>query len=224
MSAIDTNTLLSASRKVAALESSSMDSVLTYRRTARMPRSLRHQAGLNLVELLLVIMVAGILTGIGVPSFRYVTNSTRVANEVNDLLGDMMIARAEAIKEGQPVSVCPSTDGATCATSTSWSGGWIVFSDFNANGTVDSAAPQNDTIVRYQPKFGGTDTFVVSNLPQNYVTFNRDGFASNLLNSVGTHAIFILHDSTSNSQWTRCLEMQFAGQMTTEHAGTGECN
>jgi type IV fimbrial biogenesis protein FimT len=229
---------MSASSKLAPVELGSMDSLLTHRGTAaemspatdnsgqpvRMPRRLRHQAGLNLIELLVVIMIASILMGLGVPSFRYVTNTTRVANEVNELLGDMMIARAEAIKEGQTVSVCPSTNGTSCTTSADWSVGWIVFTDFNANGTVDTDAANNDTIVRYQSKFSGSDTFVVSNLPNNWVSFNRDGFSANLNTNMTLHALFTLHTNPVNTQWTRCLEMQFAGQMTTEHAGTGACN
>jgi len=71
--------------------------------------------------LLVVITIVAILMGLGVPSFKYVTVSNRMSAEVNGLLGDMQLARAEAIKEGSSVTVCSSTDGANCSGSTDWS-------------------------------------------------------------------------------------------------------
>ena len=57
-------------------------------------------AGFTMVEMLMTMAIATILLTIAVPSFRYVTNSNRIAGELNGLLGDLQFARAEAIKEG----------------------------------------------------------------------------------------------------------------------------
>lgn len=233
---------LSASRKLASLESCAMDSLPSCRGNAtrmsppadvasrmaapilRSNAGLRGAAGFNLVELLVVITIAAILMGIGVPSYRYVTNSNRVSSEVNALLGDMMIARSEAIKEGQTVSVCPSNNGTSCdANATDWSEGWIVFTDFNGNGSVDAGAPNNDTVMRYQQKFGNSDTLTTINAVNNWVSFNRDGFAIGLPTNVNQHLVYRLHTTPVNDQWTRCLELTLAGMMTTEHKGTGGC-
>ena len=67
----------------------------------------------------MTIAIAAIVAMLGVPSFRYVTNSNRIAGEVNGLLGDLQFARAEAIKEGQNVTVCVSANGASCDNGTS---------------------------------------------------------------------------------------------------------
>lgn len=83
--------------------------------------------GFTLIEMLMTMAIAAILLTIGIPSFRYVTNSNRIAGELNGLLGDLQFARAEAIKEGRTVTVCVSSDGANCANSTTWQSGWIVF-------------------------------------------------------------------------------------------------
>src|ERR1700735_1178000 len=75
----------------------------------------RASAGITLLEVLTVITIVSILMAIGVPSYQYVTSSNRISGEVNSLLGDLQYARAEAIKEGQTVSVCSSSNSTTTA-------------------------------------------------------------------------------------------------------------
>jgi type IV fimbrial biogenesis protein FimT len=232
--------LLSASRKLGDVVSYPMNSSISdsgnvigmslrgdsdmAARAARNRKAFRSAAGFNLVELLVATTLAAILMGIAVPSYRYVTNSSRVSSEINNLLGDLTLARAEAIRQGQPVTVCPTQNGTACSTNiTDWSNGWIVFTDFNANGAVDTDAADNDTVVRYQQKFGGTDTFTTANATNNWVTFNRDGFAIGLNGNDSQQLIFTLQTTPPNNQWKRCLQITRVGQMTTEHSGTGEC-
>src|SRR5438270_3272767 len=93
------------------------------------------QTGVTLIELLVVITIAAILMSIGVPSYKYVTTSNRVANEINALLADLQFARYEAVKEGLTVQVCPAAaTAATCTASATWSNGWIVLSNAAATG------------------------------------------------------------------------------------------
>jgi type IV fimbrial biogenesis protein FimT len=164
-------------------------------------------AGVSLLELLVVITIGSILFSIGVPSYRSVTNSNRIAAEVNGLLGDMQYARAEAIRRGQTVTVCASTDAASCSNGTTWQGGWLVFSNPNGDTTVDPG----DTVLRAQAAFGGTDTFQASN-NVSAVTFNREGFATGIANG----ALITLHDATNTSAWTRCLSITRIGLMATQ--------
>ena len=174
----------------------------------RIERSVRRRiSGVSLLELLVVITIGSILLSIGVPSYRSVTNSNRIAAEVNGLLGDMQYARAEAIRRGQTVTVCASTDGATCSNATTWQSGWLVFSNPNGDTTVDPG----DTVLRAQAAFSGTDTFQASN-GVGAVTFNREGFAVGVANG----ALLTLHDATNNSAWTRCLSITRIGLMATQ--------
>lgn len=175
---------------------------------------MKKQGGFSLTEMLIVIAIVAILMAIAVPSYRYVSNSYRMSSEVNGLLGDLMLARGEAIKEGQTVSVCVSKDGLTCdAGSLTWQEGWIVFQDVNANGTVDPG----ETILRVQQAFGGADTFVASN-NVSAVTFNREGFATGAAGAAFVSTTVTLHDSTANSAWTRCLIVSAVGWMATDSA------
>jgi type IV fimbrial biogenesis protein FimT len=166
-------------------------------------------SGFTMVELMMTVAIGSIVLMLAVPSFRYVTNSNRIAAEVNGLLGDLQFARAEAIKEGRTVTVCVSTDGATCTGGVAWQGGWIVFQDPTNLGVVDA----NETVLRIQKTFSGTDTFASSGITS--VTFNREGYAAPIAN--GT--IFTLHDSTGNINWTRCLSINLVGQVSTGRVG-----
>jgi type IV fimbrial biogenesis protein FimT len=164
--------------------------------------------GFTMIELMMTIAIATIVMTLAIPSFRYVTNANRIASEVNGLLGDLQFARAEAIKEGQPVTVCVSTDHVTCAANnTDWENGWIVSS--NAPGVG---------VLRVQSRFSGTDTFSANNNIFT-ITFNREGYAGGL----PTGTLITLHDSTSTSAWTRCLSLSFTGQMTTEMVNGSTC-
>lgn len=183
-----------------------------HRNTAPTPRALRApMSGFTLLELLTVIAIAGVLTAIGVPSYRYVIDSSRMAAEVNSLLGDLQYARAEAIKEGQTVTACVSADGATCAGgSVAWQTGWIVFADANANRQVDLG----EVVLRVQRTFTSTDTFTASNGAA-AITFNREGFAVGVPNGTS----ITLHDATVSPSRTRCLAITLVGLMTTQLYG-----
>lgn len=187
---------------------------------ARHPALALHEAGLTLVELLIVITLVAILMGIGVPSYRYVTTSNRMATEVNSLLGDLQYARSEAAREGQFVTVCAaqSTSTPTCAAATTanWQNGWIIFSDINNDGTIQTGT---EPVLRIRNAFSSSDT-LVSNPATGAVTFNRDGFAH--LGNANTR--FTLLDSSTNSTYARCLDIKQAGMMTTQtHSSDGTC-
>ena len=71
---------------------------------------------MTLLELLTVIAVIAVLMAIAVPSFVSLTQTNRVAGEINALAGDLQFARAEAIKEGLPVSLCvANAAGTSCS-------------------------------------------------------------------------------------------------------------
>jgi type IV fimbrial biogenesis protein FimT len=178
----------------------------------------RRIAGITLLEVLTVITIVSILMALGVPSYQYVTSANRISGEVNGLLGDMQFARSEAIKEGQTVTVCSSTNSTsaapTCAGSPQWQNGWIVFSDVNGDGAVEAG----DTILRVQSPFKLTDTFV-ANPAMKFVTFNREGFALNM----GSAVTITLHATPVTQGSTRCLYITIVGQVTTQTAGQLAC-
>lgn len=169
----------------------------------------------------MVMTIVGILTAIGLPSFKYVTASNRISSEINALLGDMQFARSQAIKQGLTVTVCSSTDGATCNTGgagNTWNTGWIVFLDSNGDQQVDNG----EQVIRVQPGFSSNDTLQsMGSLAA--VTYNRLGYAPTWNSQTINIA---LHDANTLSTYTRCLAITASGSVSTEKAGMGNpvCN
>jgi type IV fimbrial biogenesis protein FimT len=180
------------------------------------------QSGLTLIELIIVMILIGILVAIGVPSYRSVTTSSRVSAESNELLGDMQYARAEAAREGEPITVCISKDGTSCDVgSTSWQEGWIVFTDLNGDQIVENAPGNTDTVLRVQRALSGSDTFQSGNGNNDYaVTFTREGFAA-----IGGGSLSIqLHDASGTGYYYRCVEISQAGMMSIQTPTTDAVN
>jgi type IV fimbrial biogenesis protein FimT len=173
------------------------------RRTHRLAvqRRLRRNPGFTLVEMMIVVSIIALLLAIGVPSFRYVTTSNRASTEINGLVGDLQFARSEAIREGQQINVCATTNGTSCVGSgTTWHTGWLVM--------------QGTNILRIQPAFTSLDT-LQSNHTVNTVSFSREGFASGLPSAI----TFTLNDSTSNAQYRRCLSLTIICALSTQIGG-----
>jgi type IV fimbrial biogenesis protein FimT len=108
-------------------------------------RKIKHNSGLTLIELLVTLTVLGIMVAIGVPQYQRMTAANRTAGSINALASDLKLARTEAAKRSQVVTICASTPGVdACSGNNNWELGWIVFSDEIGNGNFD---PPNDIMV-----------------------------------------------------------------------------
>lgn len=97
--------------------------------------------GFTLIELMIIITIAAILLGVGVPGMRDLMVSNRRTSVVNDLVSSLHLARSKAYSENIRVMVCPAAGAGTqCGGSTDWGNGWLVFRDDNPqNGSYDAA-------------------------------------------------------------------------------------
>lgn len=93
---------------------------------ARRGMERRHGPGFTLIELMVTIAVLAIMIGLATPSFLEMSLSSRLTSIANSLSSSVQLARSEAIKRNQPVTLCASTDGETCDEDTDWSVGWVA--------------------------------------------------------------------------------------------------
>lgn len=85
----------------------------------------------------MVVSITALLATLAVPGMIDLTRDVRRDSAVGDIVASLGYARAEAIKRGQQVTLCPSGDGVRCRMDRRWESGWIVFVDADGDGTPD---------------------------------------------------------------------------------------
>lgn len=98
----------------------------------------RH-TGFTLIEMLIVVSIVGILSGVAFPYLSALVDSVRMRRIANSFLSSMLVARSEAIKRNGRVALCKSADGIACANTGDWEQGWIVFHDSNSDGLAQAS-------------------------------------------------------------------------------------
>lgn len=142
---------------------------------------MRKTKGFTLLELLAGLTVASILLAIGIPSFNVAIQNNRMNAKINDMITEINLARSEAVKRGNIVIICPSNDaGTSCNDTTSWTGGWLTYSDINANSSFDA---DTDIVLRKHSKLKGFKS-ISSNGGKTQLRFTPDGFAPGMLTTI----------------------------------------
>lgn len=97
--------------------------------------------GYSLIELLVVVALAGIFFRIAMPGFVSAIESNHRNTITNRLMEDLAEARLQAIAISSSMALCPTTAVRnTCGTSTDWSDGWYVYAGGSSALTAASAA------------------------------------------------------------------------------------
>ncbi len=175
--------------------------------------NLRHQNGFTLWELLITLLVAGILIGIGVPNVMEFQRNGLMTAAANQLLTGLIKARTEAVKRQAPVGLClsanPTAAIPTCspnAVADATTLGFVVWvdenDDFDANGARNLTSPTdgngvvdaNELVLMREVAPGGTIR-VSANCGN--VSFGQNGFtrtAAALCNPAPPRAILFCDD------------------------------
>lgn len=134
--------------------------------------------GFTLVELMATCTVAGVISAMAVPAFNNIVLTDRDVGQINSLVASFQYARSEAVKRNLRggITVCPSTDGATCNAGSKWRSGWIVWYTDPLNGP---------TTLRQMPALGGNTTVTATGNPTG-ITFLPNGMIQPTVSSTFT--------------------------------------
>lgn len=92
----------------------------------------RNNAGVSLVELLVVLVLAGILLSAAASAYHDVMKRQQLRVAVNDLVAAIDLTRSHALVRGGLVMLGPLDSSGT-----DWAKGWVVFVDANSNRRPD---------------------------------------------------------------------------------------
>lgn len=149
---------------------------------------IRHRsstAGFTLVEMVVVVAIFAVLTGIALPSINELVINQRVRTASMDLIATLLLARSEAIKQNGNVSVVPASG------TTDWVSGWRIVGTDGA--TVRSQDSYNNILISATISTGTTN-----------VTFDRTGRVS------GTVTLQISGPTAKYAK--RCIAVGLTGQ------------
>ena len=141
--------------------------------------------GFSLIELMVVLVIVGIFATIAVPSMDEFIRNERLVTQNNDLLSDIAFMRAEAMRRGGRVTMCPSSDQAACGAD--WAQGRIIFVDTNRDLEVSAG----EEILRGRGPLHGNNTLVWGGAVQR-LQFRGSGLPS--AGITGTQTSFRLCD------------------------------
>jgi type IV fimbrial biogenesis protein FimT len=92
-------------------------------------KSKKNTAGFTLIELMVVVTVLITLAAVAVPSFNNIIANQRIKSASYELFASLMIARSEAIKRNEDVTIASASGG--------WQQGWTI--------------TQGNTVIKVQP-------------------------------------------------------------------------
>jgi len=99
-------------------------------------------SGFTLLELMVLIGIVGVISAIGIPSYKSMMVTNEIVETVNSLQISLKLARSEAVARGKNTIVCSSVNsdaagGATCSkVDGNWAKGWIVGVDIDGDGNI----------------------------------------------------------------------------------------
>jgi type IV fimbrial biogenesis protein FimT len=158
------------------------------------------QTGFTLYELLTTMLIVGVVLAFGVPNMQSFRQNSRMTAAANDLHSSFHLARTEASRAKDNITICASLDpmgnAPDCDVGAEFENGWIVFQDTNASLTVNGG----EGIFRRFPALDASIT-ITSNGTRDYFTYAPTGLGRTAIGETPVSAA-ILCDERGNPAGT----------------------
>lgn len=156
-------------------------------RSRRAPRRVR---GFTLAELLITVVIIGVATAIGLPMMQDFVDDSAASAQAEQVLSALNYTRSEAVKRNTRVTMCHSSDGATCSGQTGdWHTGWLVFVDDDPSGVVGTFQG-TDKLLRVQRALPGKALLKGTGGVEDFVSYTSGGQARTAAGASQTGALF----------------------------------
>jgi type IV fimbrial biogenesis protein FimT len=131
------------------------------------------QYGFTIYELLITMILIGIILSVGVPSMTTFMQGSRISGTANDLHSSFQLARSEAARSKNNITICASANSMDAAPSCGgvFDDGWIIFIDLDGN--VDRAGA-GENVIRAHPAIHDR-LDVTTNAGANYFSYGPSG-------------------------------------------------
>lgn len=163
--------------------------------------------GFTVVELMVSIAVATILTAIALPNLRTFIENSRRDSTVDGLVASLNYARNQALDLDQPVDLCAGIGGAgsgsstttECASGGAWSAGWDVV-------TTPAGATTPQVLITHALSTASTTPSVAATNGNTFFQFNGNGTVT----MTNAPELIVVCDSRGTSM-ARAIEINAAG-------------
>jgi type IV fimbrial biogenesis protein FimT len=131
--------------------------------------------GFTLLEALVVLALLAVLLSLAAPSLQGLRHKHQMQSQAEQLQSSLMLARTEALRRQQRVTLCvresAAGGGPDCATAGTWAQGWVVFVDGNDNGRREAA----EAVLQLQEALPGFLTLQGNATVDRYISYGPQG-------------------------------------------------
>jgi type IV fimbrial biogenesis protein FimT len=131
--------------------------------------------GFTLLEVLVVLALLAVLLVLATPSLQGMRQKHQMQSQAEQLQASLLLARSEALRRRQRVTLCVRETSAAaqqdCAWHGAWSQGWVMFVDGNDNARREPA----ETVLQVHPALPDFLTLQGNATVDRYISYGPQG-------------------------------------------------
>lgn len=131
----------------------------------------RASPGFTLLEALVVVALLALLVAMGAPAMSDLRQRHQLQAQAEGFLSSLMLARSEALRRQQRVTLCARAQSGDCDAGGDWQQGWLVFADPNDNAVHD----EGEAVIETHPALPPGIALTVTNTVKGYFSYGSEG-------------------------------------------------